>query len=224
LNETISVLIKFGVYGNIRFLSHAETVRVFERACIRAGIDLRYSCGFNPRPKLSLPLPKSVGVESDDELLCLGVNRARLPKEPNLQSLIKAVLAGQMPQGLELLEVCIAGKKESFQPEAATYIFTVGQEELNEDLNSRIKRLLAGQSLDIRRRKGGKSSEFKNIDVRGFLKSIKLAGADITVECRISSAGSIRVDELLELLGLDAEKLAAPIRRTNIKWQQTVKN
>ena len=218
------MLIEFRVYGNIRFLSHAETARVFERACIRAGIDLRYSCGFNPRPKLSLPLPRSVGVESDNELLCLSVDCARLPQEPNLQSRIKAGLTGQIPQGLELLEVSIAGTKVSFQPGAATYIFTVRQEYLNEDLKRRIKHLLASESLDIQRRKGKKNSKFKNIDVRGFLKSIKLAGADITVECQISSAGSIRVDELLELLELDAEKLAAPIRRTNIKWQQTVKN
>ena len=69
--QNMSVIVKFGIKGNLRFLSHAETIRLFERACVRAGIKLVYSQGFNPHPKLSLPLPRTVGVESDDDLLYL---------------------------------------------------------------------------------------------------------------------------------------------------------
>ena len=53
-----------------------------------------------------------------------------------------------------------------------------------------------------------------------FLKSIKLDNRNIAVECKISSAGSIRVDEILKLLELDVEKLEAPVRRTNVQWQK----
>jgi hypothetical protein len=38
------------------------------------------------------------------------------------------------------------------------------------------------------------------------------------VECRISPAGSIRVDEIVGLLELDEGKLAGPIRRTDVQW------
>jgi hypothetical protein len=41
----------------------------------------------------------------------------------------------------------------------------------------------------------------------------------VIVECSVSSAGSIRVDEILKLLELDTEKLAGPIRRTAVGWQ-----
>ncbi|MBN2271219.1 MAG: DUF2344 domain-containing protein, partial [Sedimentisphaerales bacterium] len=63
------MLLKFRIWGNLRFLSHAETMKVFQRACARAGLDVAHTEGFNPRPRLSLPLPRSVGVESDEELL-----------------------------------------------------------------------------------------------------------------------------------------------------------
>jgi hypothetical protein len=72
-----TLAVRFRIGGALRFLSHAETSRVFQRACARAGIPVKYSAGFNPHPKLSLPLPRSVGVESDDELLVV-----RLSDEP----------------------------------------------------------------------------------------------------------------------------------------------
>jgi len=53
------------------------------------------------------------------------------------------------------------------------------------------------------------------------LKSIVLKDRCIVVECKISSAGSIRVEEILNLLELDVENLAAPIRRTSVRWQET---
>ena len=72
--ESVPVLIKFSVRGSLRFLSHAETLRVFQRACVRAGIEIQYTEGFNPRPKLSLGLPRTVGVESEDDLVQLKVH------------------------------------------------------------------------------------------------------------------------------------------------------
>ena len=226
------MLIKFKIRGNLRFLSHAETVKVFQRACVRAttkagshGVgSLAYSQGFNPRPKLSLPLPRSVGVEADDDLLCLRVKRA------TSESRIRAELSAQLPEGFELLSVNVAKTKTSFQPSAATYVFAVKWEYLNEKLKATIKRLLASESLFVNRELYlGRDTRYKIrdtkiVDVRPFLKSIELCDRNIAVECKISSAGSIRVDEILKLLELDVEKLAAPIRRTSVKWQKKTKD
>ncbi|MHC4625895.1 MAG: DUF2344 domain-containing protein, partial [Planctomycetota bacterium] len=44
-------MIKFRVRDTLRFLSHAETLRVFQRACVRGHIKILYSQGFNPRPR-----------------------------------------------------------------------------------------------------------------------------------------------------------------------------
>jgi hypothetical protein len=100
-------------------------------------------------------------------------------------------------------------------------VLAVRKEYLNEELKAAIKRLLASESINLQRQIDKRKSRIKNIDVRGFLKSIELDGNSIIVECKISSAGSIRVDEILKLLELDVEKLASPIRRTNVQWQQT---
>ena len=214
------MLVKFRIRQNLRFLSHAEMVNVFQRACIRAGIDIRYSRGFNPRPRLSLPLPKTLGIESDDELLCLRVNS--LPNEPEQR--IKAGLCEQLPDGCELLSVSIARANRSFQPCSAAYVFTVKPEYQNDKLKTGIERLMASKSLVLTRtpapgRRASKGRA-KSLDVRGFIKSIEIEGARIVVECKITFEGSIRVDEILDLLRLDAQKLAAPIKRLGAQWKE----
>ena len=247
------LVIKFKVWGALRFLSHAEMLRLLQRACVRAGINVRYSQGFNPRPKLSLPLPRPVGVESDDEVLSLQVDKSTvgwgLPHRfdnggathstslragPTLHR-IESKLSAQLPEGCELFSVSVAESATSIQPRSATYMLPIRPEHLNDALRATIDRLLASENLIVERkmaaRKRGKRNEnresriehrassIKNIDVRGFLASIKMTDEGIIVECKIGPAGSIRIDEVLSLLQLDQSKLAGPIRRTSVQWQ-----
>jgi radical SAM-linked protein len=226
LSKIIGLVVKFRVAGKLRFLSHAEMLSVFQRACVRADINVKYSEGFNPRPKMSLPLPRPVGVESDDELLYLrkvnstGAQQDENTSEANdLCAFIKAELSAQLPEGCELLSVSVAEKGRSFQPCSATYVLPVRPEYIDEKLKATIARLLASENLNIQRRMGLKTSKVKNLDVRAFLKSIKPDDRGIIVECNISSAGAIRVDEILRLLELDENKLKSPVRRMNVQWQ-----
>jgi radical SAM-linked protein len=209
-------VIKFKVRGNLRFLSHAEMLRVFHRVCVRAGIKVLYSQGFNPRPKLSLPLPKPVGIEVEDDLLCLRVHSD--PRITDCRPQVADRLGPQLPEGCELLSVSIADAKVPFQPRAATYILTIREKFLDERLRTRIAKLLASERLVIQRRIDGKGN-IRNVDVRPFVKSAELADIDIMIECVVTQGGSIRVDEILNLLELDTTELAAPIRRTKVQWQ-----
>jgi len=54
--------------GVIRYISHLDTMRMFLKAFARADIELKYSEGFNPHPRLSFALPLSVGMQSEYEL------------------------------------------------------------------------------------------------------------------------------------------------------------
>jgi len=95
-------------------LSHAETLRVFRRACVRAGLDLAYSEGFNPRPAVSLPLPRSVGLVCQDETCCL---KLRISNDENL----KDKLSEQLPAGFEMTSAEALGPDASFQKGRAVY-------------------------------------------------------------------------------------------------------
>ncbi len=195
-------------------------LKFFQRAFARAGIKIKHSQGFNPHPKLSLPLPRPVGVESDDELLCV-----QIVSDPN-ESQIKTGLSAQLTNGCELLSASFA-QTDYPQPSSATYIIPIQQEYLNDKLKAMIDHLLASESLILERRRDTKDSKLKtqnlklkSVDVRPFLESIELDNQNIVIVCKITPAGSVRVEEILRLLEIDTEKLTAPIKRTNVQWQK----
>lgn len=55
--------------GESVWMSHLDLMRLFQRAFKRAGLHLKHTQGYNPRPSVSIALPLSVGVESVCELL-----------------------------------------------------------------------------------------------------------------------------------------------------------
>jgi radical SAM-linked protein len=197
-------------------LSHAETVKIFQRACARAGIKIRYSQGFNPRPRLSLPLPRSVGVESEEELLCLYIERAA---EVFDCEQFMNMLSRQLPEGCKLLSIRVAEKKVSLEASGVSYELPVKREYIDESLMAKIEELQASKNLEIKRQIDEKG-RLRSIDVRPFLESLEVNDDKVVVGCKIDWAGTIRVDEILKLLELDAGKLDGPIRRTNVKWQE----
>ncbi len=219
--------VRFGIGGLLRFLSHAETLRVFERACVRAGVPVKYSQGFNPHPKLSLPLPRPVGVASDDELLVLRLFDARgLPAEDGpdgarqaWEDRTKAALSEALPEGLVVHSVALMQSSVSFRPESARYVFDLDRADL-EALRERIRDLLARESVVVERvvpeRRAG-----RRVDIRPFLKTMELHEMRAVVECGVSDAGSVRVDELMPLLELAPQDLSGPVRRTGIAWTIT---
>jgi hypothetical protein len=131
-----------------------------------------------------------------------------------------------------LLSVDVAKAKMSFRAAETAYVLSVRCEYVDDKMTERIAHLLESESLKLERTVDA-AGNTRPVDVRGYLKSIKVEGGDedtvlpqagqkavtMIVECRISPAGSIRVDEILELLELDTEKMTAPIRRQNVKWQ-----
>lgn len=213
-------VIKFKVTGNPRFLSHAQTAEVFRRACARAQIPLKYTQGFNPRPKMSLPLPRTVGVESNDDLLCLGLNT----ETTDDLEVVRTQLAQQLPEGFELTAIAPAEAKTSFIPVLATYVFDVSAPSEPKKLDKLADELLAADSLELPRAAGPRGRT-RIVNVRPFLQSIHIEKTDpdstrISVTCKCGPKGSIRVDEIMKLLLLDTEHIHGPIRRNDIKWQQ----
>ena len=62
-------ILKFSKQGKIRFISHLDLLRVFQRTFRRSGLNLAYSNGFNPHAKIGFAMPLSLGFESRGEYL-----------------------------------------------------------------------------------------------------------------------------------------------------------
>ncbi|MCL5278316.1 MAG: TIGR03936 family radical SAM-associated protein [Planctomycetes bacterium] len=217
--------IRFRIAGAMRFLSHAETARVWQRACARANLPVRYSEGFNPHPRMSLPLPRPVGVEAEEELLVARLCEADAAVESRAEreATVKRALAEQLPEGMEVWAVDLVAAGTSYHPRSAEYILPLRIAEragLAERLQDGIVRIMESEHRMVERA-SGEGKPARPVDVRPFLLSVRLEGGALTVQHRTGEGGSIRVEEILRLFGLTAADLAGPVRRTNVIWETT---
>ena len=89
----------------LRFLSHLDMMRLWERAIRRAGLRLRYSQGYHPHPRVSLALPLAVGMTAEAEWLELEI------QGPVRLEDIGPRLSPQLPVGLVLHQVREAARQ-----------------------------------------------------------------------------------------------------------------
>jgi radical SAM-linked protein len=93
------IRIRYAKRGPLRFTSHRDFARAFERAVRRAGVPIAYSQGFTPHPKISYGIGASpTGMASEAEYLELGL---QTPVDP--EALLVALDAALSP-GLDVLE------------------------------------------------------------------------------------------------------------------------
>lgn len=181
---------------------------MLQRACTRAGLDMMYSKGFNPRPKLSLPLPRTVGVESENDVLFVKLRSS--PENP------EKLLSRELPEGCAITEICYPHSTRTPQPASVVYFIPV-KDSARGGLDGKIEQVLNRESIIIHRpHKKGKS---KKKEVRGFIEFIELQGNKITAGCRVTDRGSVRVDELMSLLEIKTEDLDGAVTRTCTKWK-----
>ncbi len=91
--------IRYAKRGRLRFTSHRDFSRAFERAVFRARIPMAYSSGFNPHPRISYAGASPTGAASEAEYLEIGLAQVVDPADVHRE------LDEALPEGLDVLEV-----------------------------------------------------------------------------------------------------------------------
>jgi len=202
--------------GNaVRFLSHLDVLRLFERALRRARIPIVFTQGFNPHPKLSFSPSLATGLTSDAEYVDLQIKEGAQPVD------LKQRLAAQLPLGMDIIAV------KRLQKKAATIAALVNRVDYECRLNgqtaelklgNRFEAILAKKELLVQRKK---KKELKTIDVRPYIESFKVEDFGFRVRTRMHDGKSIRIGELLSLLFPDSVTIAkmAQVHRASL-WMQ----
>ena len=215
----------FVVEGDARFLSHHDMMRLMERAAARAELPLKYSQGFNPRPRLSLALPRPVAVSSRCELLVLEF--ASPPSGPDWARRLSEAL----PEGIEVqrAEPLPAGSRPRVA--GATYELSIDGPE-RARVEQRIESLRRQDRWEIAREttdpRGRRAPTLRTIDIKGRVGDLGISGEKLTFTIRAGQSGSARPAEVLALLGPTPEQplprpaageLLARLMRTGIDVQ-----
>jgi radical SAM family uncharacterized protein/radical SAM-linked protein len=176
LKEIVADICKETVYKKIevsfskereaKYFGHLELIRIFLRAIRRAGIPIKFTQGFHPKPKISFEDPLPVGLESLNEKFYVSLRGDVKP-----QSIIGR-LNKHLPGGIRVLNCHLApAKPVSNEVSSATYLITKKDGFFNEkDLAC-----FRNKEKAIITRTGPKGKT-KNIDLKEMVLKIALSG------------------------------------------------
>lgn len=97
------IRIRYAKRGPMRFTSHRDFARAFERALRRGGVPIAFSQGFTPHPKISYASAAPTGAASEAEYLEIGLRDEVDP------AALRVALDAALSPGLDVLEAVTAG-------------------------------------------------------------------------------------------------------------------
>lgn len=201
--------VTFGRGAQLRFITHLDLMRFWERALRRAEVDVAYSEGFSPHPQISLAAPLPVGVTSRGEIMDIF-----LASQTSADSLRQA-LAPQLPPGLcinSVTDVPLNLPSIQSQLRAAEYEVALPDDFDAAALQRRIAELLALDELPWTQQR---EKETKTYDLRPLIFALALRSPCkthlLTMRLRADNEATGRPDQVVAALGLAA---GLPIERT----------
>jgi len=203
--------LRYAKQGKIRFTSHRDTARIWERAMRRAGLPVATSTGFTPRPRLSFGLALPTGAESvaeylDVELLDGAVTEDDLAGLP-------ARLDEVLPVGFRVLLAATLPPGSGSLQDAVTSVTWELSAPAGVDVAAAATRLLAADRLPLERERKG---ERRVDDVRPSI--LALSAGDGCLVADVATVGrGLRPSELTGLAFPEAEPTALRALRTH-QW------
>ena len=196
-NEIIPIRIKFKKYGSLMYVSHLDTAKTMQRIMLRAGIDIWYSEGFNPQPKIVFGVPLPVGVESQCEFMDIKINSYMSCEE------IASRLSASFPEEMKVIDVYIPEQKLK-NIIYIDYEMEITSPSVNEGTADVIKKLLSEDLFVTKKSKGAE----KEINIRDYIKSfdVKNENGNIKINAILCGGGdkNINPELIIEAIRVNA--------------------
>lgn len=205
--------LRFTRGDELKYISHLDMMRLWDRTLRRAGISLAYTEGFSPHPKISLGAPLPVGVTSEAELMDINLRKTVSP-----HYLVRAVKE-QLPRGLDILEVQqIPVTSPSLQSRLryAEYDVVVESGRSEAEMQAEIDSFLRAESVPWQHMR---DTGPRHYDLRPLVKDIWLVshqGLAFTMGMRLrcDPQGTGRPEQVTAALGLTEHPIS--IHRTKL--------
>ncbi len=206
--------IRFGADGPLKYVSHLDLMRVWERICKRAGLPLATSQGFSPRPKLALAAPLAVGATSEAELLDL-----LLTEKVDLSAAMQA-LSAELTPGLRIQAIRESPLRQASSQsmlKAAVYAVDVIDPRPLDAWQTAIDDLLARDCIPWNHQRG---KDIKSYDLRTLIFDLRVVDVDrgtarLMMRLRNDERGAGRPEQVALALGATAPP--SRIHRTAIE-------
>jgi radical SAM-linked protein len=193
--------VRFRRGEEVKYITHLDLMRSWERAMRRAGVALAYSEGHTPHPRLSLAVPLAVGVTSSAEIMDVFLSRRIAPRD------FMCSVSAQLPAGIEILEVAEVGLGlPSLQSEVrwARYRVEGPFDGSQEEARSAVDRFLAAESIPWEHMR---DKEVRRYDIRTLVRDLWVDEAPsgfyaLGMVLRCDNTATGRPEQVVAALGL----------------------
>lgn len=196
----MKILCKFTKLGYLKFISHLDLVDLFQRTLFQNKVDVKFSEGFNPHPRMSIAYPLPLGIESNSEYMEIYLNSKIDLKD----FLIK--MNERLPQGIKIVEAKYDDDESiSNKVKSVVYAFKLLNTfyDKNKDIDI-AKELDKVNDMDIveieRKRKKGKRRIFVKENAKDYLNRLELKDNAIYAYIKMSEQGSLKPALVLDIL------------------------
>ena len=197
-----SFRVRFTKTGRLRFLSHHDLMRVFERALRRTGMPLRMTEGYNPHPVIAFPTALGLGIESVDEVLEFELTSWTAPRQ------IEKLLGEQLPTGIAVVSAETFDRRDRSCVNFVEYEASCpGQ---GAKLAQGIRAFLALQSCPVERASDKGS---KTVEIRQYALAVDNDGDRAFLRVRVTDQGTAKPEEILRAIGVAVDETVR-IRKT----------
>ena len=196
----MNIRLKFTKRNEVKYISHLDLMRVFQRAIRRTGIPVSYSAGFNPHQEISFGAPLSLGVTSEAEYVDIKLAKAMEVGE------IRQRLNSSLPDGIRILDGVRLGESPKSAMSVVThakYKIRINIENIGpEELKKSIEAFLAQDSIKVMKEQPKKGFELKEIDIRPMIVTMELHACEASIyilDCLLlsGSRGNLKPELLL---------------------------
>ena len=163
-NEMIPVRIKFSKKGDLMYISHLDLAKSMQRIIVRSDVNMWYSEGYNPQPKIVFAVPLPVGVESDTEFLDI-----RITKPMELEE-IRERISKNLPNDRKIIDISIPEVKFK-HISYIDYTIQICSPKVSSATAEEIKNLFAGECNITKITKSGNE---KIVNICEFIKQIEV--------------------------------------------------
>jgi len=209
--------IRYSKKGKVRFISHRDVARIWERALRRVGVSVAYSQGFSPRPKLSFGLALSTGHESEAEFLDLELLDEDGDWTAGRSEDLAARLTAALPVGLDVVAVAPVEKGDSLQQAVTSCTWAIEVDDVDREyMDAWVAGVLSREEIVVERERKGKPvvedlrPHVLALDVTGTTETGIRLSADLGTQPR-----ALRPTELLA--AMDPPLTARTVCRMN-QW------
>ncbi len=199
----VKIRIRYAKHGKVRFTSHRDVARLFERSFRKLRLPVSYTEGFSPRPKLSFGLALTVAHESDAEYLDVD-----LATSVDLEDFC-AQMTAALPEGLEVLRaVPLEPGSVSLQQAIVACSWEIEVIGLSPpEVAVAVSSIVDATELPHERTRKGKIAV---VDVRPAILELEILGPTdrgVRLAALLATESvSLRPAELVQLLGPDVEE------------------